>query len=178
MAKAVIATVGAVLTTAWFGGLAAQEVETSPVQIALIAPVQIVGADKAITGLRWNILYGKNAYVVGLDVGLVNRTTTGVSRGLQHGIVNLVDADFQGWQDGGINITKGAFEGLQTGVVNSAGSSRGLQWGAVNVSDDHNGLQLGVVNYARRMHGLQIGLVNIISQNGAFPVFPIVNWSF
>ena len=41
-----------------------------------------------------------------------------------------------------------------------------------------NGVQLGLVNYAGTMHGLQIGLVNIIKQGGAFPVFPIVNWSF
>jgi len=28
------------------------------------------------------------------------------------------------------------------------------------------------------MHGIQIGLVNIIWLEGAYPVLPIVNWSF
>ena len=159
-------------------GLEAQGGGNSPIQLALVAPVQLVGADRSITGLRLNLIYGVNTSVVGLDVGLVNRNTAGVSKGLQYGIVNLVEADFTGWQDGGVNITRGAFEGLQSGAVNSAGSGRGLQWGVVNISDSFNGLQLGLVNYAENMHGLQIGLVNIIKQNGAFPVFPIVNWSF
>jgi hypothetical protein len=48
----------------------------------------------------------------------------------------------------------------------------------VNTADFHNGLQLSFVNYARTLNGVQIGLVNIIKEGGAFPIFPIVNWSF
>lgn len=178
MNRSIAILLGSILIALPKTGATAQEIETSPIQIALVTPVQIVSADRAISGVRWNVLYGRNAYVVGLDFGLVNHTTTGVSQGLQIGLVNLVDGAFVGWQDGGVNITRDAFEGLQSGAVNSVGDGTGMQWGVVNVADRHNGLQLGVVNYARQLHGLQIGLVNVIKQGGAFPVFPIVNWSF
>jgi hypothetical protein len=102
--------------------------------------------------------------VTGLDVGFINHTTKGLSQGVQFGCIGLVDADFIGWQDNYVNITKGNFEGLQLGIYNYA--------------NQMNGIQLGLVNYAVNMQGLQIGLVNIIKQGGAFPVFPIVNWSF
>ena len=111
------------------------------------------------------MLYGKNASVTGLDWGLVNHMTSGVSKGVQFGLVGIVEADYMGWQDNGINITKGKFEGLQWGIVNYAGTI--------------SGVQLGLVNYAANMtKGLQIGLVNIIKQGGQFPFFPIVNWAF
>lgn len=156
----------------------AQTIESQPIQISLVTPIQIVSPDKAVTGFRLDLIYGRNAYVVGLDVGLVNRNTVGVSQGLQWGVVNLVDAQFQGWQHGVVNVTKMHFEGLQSGGVNSLGTGRGVQFGIVNVAEQFNGLQLGIVNYTQRLDGLQIGLVNIIKQGGAFPVFPIVNWSF
>ena len=95
---------------------------------------------------------------------MINHTTTGKSKGVQFGLVGLSDSDFMGWQDNYVNVTKGKFEGFQ--------------WGIVNYAKDMSGFQLGVVNYAEIMNGLQIGLVNIIQQEGAFPVFPIVNWSF
>ena len=87
-----------------------------------------------------------------------------MSKGVQFGLVGLVDADFMGWQSTAVNLTKRNFEGFQWGIVNYAGHA--------------NGFQLGLVNYAVTMKGLQIGLVNIIKQGGQFPVFPIVNWSF
>ena len=94
---------------------------------------------------------------------MINHTTTGESKGIQFGVVALVDSDFMGWQNNWVNVTKGRFEGFQSGTVNYA--------------KNMNGFQLGLVNYAERMKGLQVGLVNIIRQGGAFPVFPIVNWS-
>lgn len=78
--------------------------------------------------------------------------------------MGIADADFTGFQDNAVNIVKGKAEGLQLSFVNYAARA--------------SGLQLGLVNYAGTMHGLQIGIVNIIGQGGAFPVFPIVNWSF
>ncbi len=135
-----------------------------PVQLALFTPVQIFPASYSISGLRLNLIYGRNISVTGIDLGLVNHTTQGTTTGFQWGLVGLSDADFVGWQDNGVNIVKGNFQGLQ--------------WGLVNYANHANGLQLGFVNYARNLKGLQIGLVNIIKQGGAFPVFPIVNWSF
>ena len=139
--------------------------QDNPVQLALFNPVQLFNETTSVTGLRINLIYGKNTAVKGLDWGFVNHTTSGVSKGVQFGFVGLADADFTGWQDNFANITKGSFEGFQWGVVNYAGTM--------------NGFQLGLVNYAENMtKGLQIGLVNIIKHGGQFPFFPIVNWAF
>lgn len=134
------------------------------VQLSLVTPVQIFPESDIVSGLRFNLLYGRQATVTGLDVGLVNHTTTGISTGVQWGVVGYNEDSFKGWQDNVVNITMKDFEGFQ--------------WGVVNYAHNANGFQLGLVNYAYTMHGLQIGLVNIIKQGGQFPVFPIVNWSF
>lgn len=133
-------------------------------QGSLFTPIQIYSESEIISGIRFNILYGRQATVTGLDLGFVNHTTTGTSKGVQWGVVNYNDASFLGWQDAVVNVTMKDFEGFQSGLVNYAHNA--------------NGFQLGFVNYAHTMHGLQIGLVNIIKQGGQFPVFPIVNWSF
>jgi hypothetical protein len=138
--------------------------QQKPIQLSLFSPIQLVSEENAISGVRLSLLYGRNTYVTGLDLGLVSHSTSGKSKGVQFGLVGLVDADFVGFQDTWVNITKGDFEGFQWGIVNYAGYA--------------NGFQLGLVNYAKRMKGLQLGLVNIIKQGGQFPVFPIVNWSF
>ncbi len=158
-ATAVIAVIFLILVSA---PLMAQE--KRPVQVSLFTPVQIFPEGDAISGLRFNFLYGRNSVVTGVDLGLVNHTTSGVSKGWQWGLVGLVEEDFVGFQDNGVNIVKGSFEGFQ--------------WGVVNYAHSANGFQLGLVNYAVNLKGLQIGLVNIIKQGGQFPVFPIVNWSF
>lgn len=138
--------------------------QNGPIQLALVTPIQIVPEDNSISGVRLNLIYGRNVFVRGLDLGLANHTTANLSKGVQLGAVNLVDSDFVGWQDASVNVTKGNFKGFQWGIVNYAGSA--------------NGFQLGIINYAANMRGLQIGVVNIIKQGGTFPVFPIVNWSF
>jgi hypothetical protein len=137
--------------------------QTRPVQVALVTPVQIFPEGDAIAGIRLNILYGRNVSMMGLDLGLVNHTKAGGFKGVGFGFVGLCDGDFTGWQHSAVSITKGNIEGLQVGLFNSAGYV--------------NGLQFGVVNTTGSMKGLQIGLVNIIERGGAFPIFPIVNWS-
>ena len=56
-----------------------------PIQLALVTPIQIFPESDSITGIRLNLLYGRNASVTGLDVGLVNHTSTGKFKGLQYG---------------------------------------------------------------------------------------------
>jgi hypothetical protein len=138
--------------------------QDKPIQLSLLAPIQLFPESNSITGVRLSLLYGKNTHVTGLDWGLISHCTSGSSKGVQFGLVGLVDADFTGWQNTSVNITQRNFTGFQWGIVNYAGHA--------------SGFQLGLVNYAVSMKGLQIGLVNIIRQNGQFPVFPIVNWSF
>ena len=59
----------------------------SPFNLALFAPVQLAGSRRSIYGARFNLLYGNNAHVVGLDLGLVNRAR-GVAGPLQIGLWN------------------------------------------------------------------------------------------
>jgi len=140
------------------------QAQERPIQLSLVTPIQLFPEDNSIKGVRINLIYGRNVSITGLDWGLVNHTTTGKSKGVQFGFVGLSDSDFLGWQDNSVNVTRGKFEGFQSGIFNHA--------------KDMSGVQLGLVNCAQIMNGLQIGLVNIIRQEGAFPVFPIVNWSF
>ncbi|MFC1476839.1 LA_2272 family surface repeat-containing protein [candidate division KSB1 bacterium] len=150
-----------------------------PFQISLFNPIQLRSENAAVLYLRINLLYGKNTYVKGLDIGLVNHNTSGESLSLQHGLAGFVEADFKGWQDNwGLNIVRGEFLGLQTGFYNEINSGKAFQWGFINRSKDIRGFQLGIVNCAENMYGLQIGLINIIKSKQELPILPIVNWSF
>ena len=140
------------------------QAQDKPIQIALLTPIQIFSEKNAISGLRLNLIYGRNISITGLDIGLVNHTTKSPSTGAQFGFIGLVESDFTGWQDNSVNWTKKKCEGFQFGVINYAGSM--------------SGFQLGLVNYTENMKGLQIGIINIIKKGGAFPFFPIINWSF
>jgi hypothetical protein len=106
----------------------------APIQLSLVTPIQIVPADKAVRGFRFNLIYGTNTAVVGLDLGLVNNTTGGPSEGVQWGGVNPVTGTFTGWQSGFVNVQKGSFKRLQTGWINLSGPVEGLQWGLYNSS--------------------------------------------
>jgi hypothetical protein len=153
--------------------------DEKPFQLALFNPVQIRSEDEAIVILRLSLLYGKNTYVKGLDVGLVNHTTSGTTKGWQFGLVGYNEGEFVGWQDNYVNVTEARFAGLQSGVFNSAGGGEGVQAGLVNVSDARfSGLQFSVVNVADDLYGIQLGLVNIIKSKETLSVLPIVNWKF
>ncbi len=138
--------------------------QSKPINIALFNPIQIFPESNSITGLRINLIYGKNAAVTGLDWGLVNSVGSGGFTGVQWGFVDLCDGNFLGLQGGAINLTEQNVEGFQ--------------WGLYNSGAHVSGFQLGFVNNAGSMKGLQIGLINIIKTGGFMPVFPIVNWSF
>ena len=135
-----------------------------PISLGLFTPVQIVREGQGISGLRFSLIYGKNTFVQGFDLGLVNMTTGGVT-GLQWGLVSIVNGNVTGWQGNWlVSITQGNVEGLQTGIYNSANHVKGLQF--------------GLVNHAVTMEGVQIGLINIIDKGGMLPVFPFFNFSF
>ncbi len=138
--------------------------QEKPIQLSLFNPIQIVPEDQSVKGFRFNLIYGKNAAVTGLDIGLVNMTTS-LETGVQWGAVSVTDGGFVGWQSNFVTISKG--------------DSKGVQWGTVNYHDGHfHGLQVAVVNYAATMKGIQLGLINIIKDGGFLPIFPIFNFSF
>ena len=156
------------------GSASAQEVH--PFQVSLVTPIQVFPETDGVSGVRLNLLYGKNTTLTGLDVGLVNHTTQEFL-GFQIGVVGLAEGTFTGVQDNFlVNRVEGSFEGLQWGLVNSADAGRGGQVGMVNHSVNYRGLQFGLVNYAETIDGLQIGLLNIIKRGGRFPAMIIVNW--
>jgi len=135
-----------------------------PISLGLVTPVQIVPESQGISGFRFSLIYGNNAFVNGFDLGLVNMTSGGLE-GVQFGIVGIVHGNAVGFQGNwGANITDGSFTGLQ--------------WGIYNQANHVKGLQLGLVNNAVTMEGVQIGLINIIQKGGMLPVFPIFNFSF
>ncbi len=138
--------------------------EDRPVQLALFDPIQIFPANYSISGVRLSLLYGRNVSVTGIDIGLVNSTTGGTSKGLQYGIVGINEGSFVGWQADWVSLTTSNFEGLQTGLYTQSG----------HVS----GVQIGLINNTGTMNGIQLGVINIIKSGGFMPVFPIVNWSF
>jgi len=130
--------------------------------LALVTPIQIFPAEQDIGGVRLNVIYGRNANLSGLDVGIANHIVD-KGEGVQWGAVNI-SGSFVGWQNAWVNVTEENFEGFQSAFVNSAGRISGLQF--------------GLVNYAKRANGVQIGLVNIIKEGGQFPFMVIANWGF
>ena len=153
-----LAAVPLIILMASATGLRAQA--KHPINLALVTPVQIQPAEDIISGFRFNLIYGRNAGMTGLDVGLANHVS-GPLHGVQLGLVNMTDAGV-GFQWAAVNLNEGEFEGLQ--------------WGWYNQTGLNNGLQLGLVNYAQKAKGIQVGLVNIIKQGGQFPIMVIVNW--
>ena len=158
--------------------VAAQETVES-FELSLFPPVQLRGEDSAIRILRLG-LYNKNVDVRGLDLGLVNHNTGGLSKGLQYGLVGVVEGAFLGWQDNLlVNINQAEFFGVQGfGLYNEIDFGEAFQFGIFNRARDISGFQLGIVNWAENMYGIQIGIINIISGKESLQFLPIVNWSF
>jgi hypothetical protein len=149
-----------------------------PISLFLFSPVQTSQPGDSVEGIRLGLFYGQNASLTGVDGGLVNRLD-GSLTGVQWSVWGMVHGDMTGAQFNYLGAqAKGHALGLQTAFYNEAGSLTGIQVGLVNLSGRTEGLQIGVFNMADSMKGLQIGLVNAIRSGGAFPVFPIVNWSF
>ena len=136
--------------------------QSSAVQLSLWRTIQIVPENESVGGFRLSV-YGVNAGMTGLDMGIWNETTTHTQLGLQWGIVGRSMGGFQGWQANSVNISASMFEGFQSGFVN-------------HHSGRFSGLQFAIVNYTESLNGLQIGLINIIKKGGFMPWFPIVNW--
>lgn len=150
-----------------------------PFQIALWSPVAARPDDVAITIFRFNLIYGRNVSVKGLDLGIANHCTGGISKGWQVGILNSVEGDFVGWQDGWlVNYTSGKFTGFQSGIYNEVAEAEAFQLGIINRAETVSGLQVGFVNWCDNMYGLQIGLANYIANKETLPFFVFLNWSF
>lgn len=166
-----------------------------PFGVALMAPVQYPAEDVSVTGFRFSLFYGRNAEVMGLDIGALVSAADGDVFGMQiSGLVNNIGSssgtiqfagianncyeDFCGCQLSGIaNRAGGTVQGGQIGCFNLAGDLSGIQIGVYNKAANSIGLQIGVVNETSSMQGIQIGLINMIRQSPV-PFCPIFNMYF
>ena len=133
------------------------------INLSLITPVSLAKAEDAVTAFRFNLIYGKNTSVSVVDLGFINHTTSGLSKGLEWGFINYTEGEVSALQIAALNINQG--------------TAKGVQWSAFNYAATAGGLQLGLVNYATKIQGLQIGAINIIKEGGFLPVCIIANWS-
>ncbi len=115
--------------------------EWTPVQLALWHPAQIFSPNRDVYGFRWNIVYGKNKNVSGMDIGGYN-AVDGVQKGIQCGL---------------FNFSKDA-RGMDVGLMNYSFAQKGFYLGLVNHSEaDVSGIQAAFFfNSATVMNGFQI----------------------
>jgi hypothetical protein len=151
----------------------------TPIQIAVFNPAQLFPESTDVRGLRGSTLYGKNASLYGLDVGLMNEVEERV-RGVQLASVANRAGELDGLGVGLANEVEERVRGVQlAGFVNFAGELAGVQLaGILNRSERVVGVQIGgLVNRAEALAGLQIGLLNF-NKSGPLPFFPIFNFGF
>jgi hypothetical protein len=133
---------------------------TTPVQVSLWTPIQMVPSATRVMGFRLNLPYGHTEDLYGFDIGTVNRVTSKM-RGLQIGGIQNLVAKGAGIQVGMVNRAEKEFAGLQCAwLLNlGTGETHGAQLGLFSMSDRHTGVQAGVVNEnAGGFTGLQLSL--------------------
>lgn len=135
------------------------------IQISLLNPAQIYSEDYSVEGFRWDILYGVNKDVQGLDIGFVNNATGSV-QAFELGAVNIVKRDFKGVQLGLITNTDRSCDGLQMAVFYN------------NTDEEIHGLQLGIVNHTGSLDGVQIGILNFNDDRRYLGFLPFINAAF
>lgn len=133
----------------------------SPIQLAFAYPQQMLPESVKIYGFRFNLIYGKNHSVYGVDIGLINE----------------LDYDLMGLQ-GGLNNQADRVFGLQYGAFNTCNQLYGAQAGLINKSKSTKGCQIGLINYSDRLTGVQIGLLSHNPGGSGQPALPIINIGF
>ena len=156
--------------------------QEKPINLALVAPIQLVPADQSVTLLRIGG-YARNVDVAFFDLGLVLQTD-GKNEGLQLGFVGLGN-DFSGLQWNVVgSYNTGSLNGMQAGGIFNWTDGPETKYvqiaSAFNGAQNFEGLQLAFVNYTKYLKGVQLGLINIATEGGLFglPVFPFVNFNF
>jgi hypothetical protein len=136
----------------------------TPIQIALFSPAQMFPTTYSVKGFRFNLIFGENVSVSGVDVGLIN--TSSDLHALQIGFISAATgSQAEGVQLGGWNMNSG-IHGLQCGLINGLfplpdSRMKGAQIGMVNMSYAASGLMVGWFNFnMNHMSGLQVGIMN------------------
>lgn len=162
-------------------------------QMALYNPLQIVDEDTDVQGVRLSLIYGKNATVEGVDVGVVAQSRD--AQGLVLAGLHIVDEDFQGIQVSAGAATHGSASGVQASFfLNAARDLEGIQLSTVNLlqessqaiqaatfanldKGDLTGVQLALLNHAVRLGGIQLGAVNLAESTDGVQVGAIWNYA-
>ena len=171
---------------------AAEKVEEiEKMQITLMPPYSTNGknADKMVNALSFNILWGRNGGLNGIEIGGVN-TILGDLTGLQLALIgNQVKGKAQGIQLAGLgNLTEEDFKGIQAALIGNFAQKRadGLQAAllfnyakgytkkqfslGVNMASQVDNNQIGMVNAANYVKGKQIGLFNFADKIDGTPI--------
>jgi len=117
--------------------------------------------------LSFNILYGLNGGVNGIEIGSILNYNKGEVKGFQlSGVLNVNTENSGGLLLSGVsNICMDSTSGVFiSGVLNySKQNAKGFQLATANIAaNEIKGVQLGVVNYAKKIKGLQVGVINIL----------------
>jgi len=143
--------------------------EEQMIQITLVPPVSTNEelAEKTTNTFSFNVLWGRNGGLDGIEVGgFVNSIVYNMQGFQLAGVGNIVDGDAQGSQLATVfNYNKGFTKGVQASLLNIANTANVIQIaGFANIiQEDFKGLQAALVgNYARtKADGFQTaGLFN------------------
>ena len=156
--------------------LVAQEnniLKTRKAQITFAYPIGSNGMNSLeySNNFSFNILYGLNGGVNGIEIGSILNYNKGEVKEFQlSGISNINTGNSKGFLLSGVsNICLDSTFGLfVSGVLNySNQNSKGLQLATINVAaNEFSGFQLGVLNYAKTLKGIQLGVINYLNDGG------------
>ena len=140
----------------------------------------------------FNLLYGLNGGVSGVEIGSVINYNKGNVKGFQlAGVSNINTGTSKGLLLSGVsntsmNSSSGIFisgvlnhsrqnsTGFQLSTVNLSESGfKGAQLGVFNSAKEVKGVQLGVFNSARKLNGVQLGVFNYMSDDADAEALPI-----
>lgn len=153
----------------------------TPVQVSFWSPLHLPAHDREVSGLRFNLLYGRSKTVRGVDLGLCGSVFTGDMKGLELSMFNLVDGSVSGVQFAGLanNVARG-LSGVQFAtILNATGAdSAGLQLALVNHDNAFTGAQIGLVNWSiADVEGFGLGIANVYRNDFTGCSMGLVNYA-
>jgi hypothetical protein len=144
--------------------------KTRKVQVTFAYPIGSSGTSSLeySNNFSFNILYGLNGGVNGVEIGSVLNYNKGEVKGFQLSGVSNINTGYSGGflLSGVSNICMDSTSGLFiSGVLNySKQNAKGFQLATANIdTHEFTGFQLGVFNYARKLKGVQLGVINFLN---------------
>lgn len=152
--------------------------KTKKAQVTFTFPIGSNGIDaiRYSNNFSFNILYGLNGGLNGVEIGSILNYNKGKVKGFQlSGVSNINSGYSKGLLLSGVaNICNDSSSGIfVSGVLNYAiQNSKGLQFAPVNISENEfNGFQIGVFNSANKIKGVQFGIINYLNDSeNALPI--------